>query len=148
MVGGVHFSIGIYAPSQVNRYGSLEPQLAAEEEKWPMHSSDEDYYVYGVKQDDVSGRTANHRNAIVVGKYGDSRYEVIALYPQVKTADGEMEAALFFHSGEFRAPSFAELMRQLSILETTGIDHLPPYPQSALHGTCADKLRIDNPWWE
>ena len=148
IVGAVAFNIGIYAPSQVGRYGKLEPQLVAEEEKWWIHSSDADYFTYGIPQDDVSGRTSYHRDAIVVGKYGDSRYEVIVLYPQVRTADREMEAALFYHSGEFRAPSFAELMRQLSILEIKDIDHMPPYPQSILRGTCADKLSMVNVWWE
>jgi hypothetical protein len=148
IVGPVAFDIGVYAPSQVDRYGKLEPELLAEEERFSIHASDSKYFRYGVEQDDVSVRTSYHREALVVGKYGDSRFEVIVLYPQVRTTDGEMEAALFYHSGEYRAPSFAELMRQLSVLETTNVDHLPPYPQSTLHGTCADKLRIVNVWWD
>jgi hypothetical protein len=62
--------------------------------------------------------------------------------------DGEMEAALHYHAGEFRAPSFAELMRQLSIMEISTVDHVPPYPQEILKGTCADKLPIADAWWE
>jgi len=148
IVNGVSFKVGMYSPAEVDRYAKLEPEMVAEQGKWPIHSADAEYFTYGVKQDDASGRTEYHHDAIVVGKHGNSQYEVIVLYPQVRTADGEMEAALFYHSGEFRAPSFAEVMRQLSILETQPVDHVPPYPQSMLHGTCAEKLPIKDVWWE
>nr|WP_295770556.1 SMI1/KNR4 family protein [Rhodoferax sp.] len=140
--------IGMYAPSQVNRVATLVPYLAELAEKYPIEKSDKEYFIYGAKQDDVHARTRYIADAIIVGRHGDAMHDIVVLYPQVRTADGEMEAALHFHSGEFRAPSFAELMRQLSILETKKVDRVPPYPQTALKGTCADKLPLVDVWWE
>ena len=140
--------VGMYAPSQVGRVRLLDPEGAKLAEQYPIERPDQEYFVYGTKQGGAHARTRYIPDAIVVGKYGSSSYELILLYPQVRTADGEMEAALHYHSGEFRAPSFAELMRQLSILETKAVDHVPPYPQTMLKGTCADKLPMVNVWWE
>ena len=140
--------LGMYAPSQVGRVRLLDPEGAKLAERYPIEKPDQEYFVYGARQDDAHARTRYIPDAIVVGRYGSSSYELILLYPQVRTADGEMEAAIHYHSGEFRAPSFAELMRQLSILETKAVDHVPPYPQTMLKGTCADKLPMVNVWWE
>jgi hypothetical protein len=139
---------GLYSLSQVNRFSILEPELFKVAEEYAITSSDSEYFVYGMGQRYENGRTSNLKDALVVGKYGDSSYELIVLYPQVRTMDGEMEAALHYHAGEFRAPSFAELMRQLSIMEISTVDHVPPYPQEILKGTCADKLPIADAWWE
>lgn len=140
--------IGMYSPAQVDRVSKLAPELLRAATKYSLDSSDNEYFVYGKDQDVMAGRTRNLSDAIVVGKYGSALFEIIALYPQVRTADGEMEAMLGFHAGEFRAPSFAELMRQLSVLETRALGHVPPYSQDKLRGTCADRLRIENPWWK
>ena len=147
-VGSWKFTVGMYAPRQVGRLGRLASDHVSEMEKWPIDSSDSEYFRYGMGQASTSGRTRYARDAIVVGKYSDESYAFVVLYPQVVTADGEMEASLLMHSGEFRAPSFAELMRQLSFLETRAVDSMPPYPQSTLHGTCADKLLMDRVWWD
>lgn len=156
VVYGWAAAIGLYAPVQVGRAGILEPELVgiyeeiAEEEMAfrDIETTDEDYFVYGIEQDDATGRTHYLRDAIVVGKYGNDSFALILLYPQVKTADGEMEATILYHAGQFRAPSFAELMRQLSFYETQDITHVPPYSQKLLQGTCADKLPMVNVWWK
>lgn len=140
--------VGMFAPSQVRRLIELEPLLFDLSKKYPIETPDSEYFVYGTKQDDITGRTRYIKDAIAIGKYGSAMHEFIILYPQNRTSDGEMEAALLFHSGEFRAPSFAELMRQLSIQETKAVDHVAPYPQAMLKDTCADKLPLVNVWWE
>jgi hypothetical protein len=145
---GGQVTIGMYAPSQVGRVSAVAPALLQGARKYPIESDDREYFVYGKEQDVMAGRTKNLADAIVVGKYGSAMFEIIALYPQVTTVDGEMEATMGFHAGEFRASSFAELMRQLSVLETRPVSHVPPYSQGELRGTCAEKLPIANPWWK
>lgn len=141
-------SVGLFAPSEVARLKSIDPEAVKLAAKYPIETADEKYFVYGVGQDAISGRVRYYADAIFIGKYGPDLFERIVLYPQVKTSDGEMEAALHAHAGEFRAPSFAELMRQLSYLETKGPDAMPPYAQVALKKTCAEKLPLKNVWWE
>ena len=140
--------IGFFAPSQVGYFAKLRPDTLRIFEENPFEATDKDYFVYGAKQDGVFGRTRNLRNAILIGQHGDALHELILLYPDVKTADGEMEAAVRFHSEEYRAPSFAELMRQLSMLETSYPAHVPPYSQEVLKGTCADQIALVNVWWD
>lgn len=138
---------GMFSLDEVERLRKLDPELIDLMSEYPTNAGDEQYYVYGVDQDDVAVRTQYLSDAIAVGRHGHSDYELIVLYPQVLTADGEMEAAALFHSGQFRAPSFAELMRQLSYLETTEASRLPPYPQDELVDTCAEKLPLAGVWW-
>lgn len=147
LASGKKPAVGMYPPNQVGRLGKLDPEFVRLAEQYAIDSNDDDYFVYGTKQDDVARRTSYLRDAIVLGKYGEAMYELIVLYPQVRTTDGEMETALLQHSGEFRAPSFAEAMRQLSFLKTTTAEHMPPYAQRMLIGTCADRLPISNVWW-
>ncbi len=141
-------SIGMLPPSEVSRLAEWSPELIRELERYPVESSDDVYFVYGTRQDDSSSRTSLMRDALVIGKYGDALFEVILLYPQVRTKDGEMQGALLLHSGEYRAPSFAELMRQLSFLETRRPEHVPPYSQASLQGSCADRLPLVEVWWD
>lgn len=125
----------------------VDPEAVKLAEKYPDHPTDAEYLVYGIDQNSAKVRTKYIEQAIVVGRYGQSLYETIVLFPSVRTADGEMEAALLQHAGQFRAPSFAELMRQLSVLETKAwAQQMPPYPQADLKGTCADKLPVAA-WW-
>ena len=140
--------VGMLAPSQVKRLKSFDPDAVKLAEKYPIDSSDKDYFVYGTRQDGVRGKNRYWAESIVVGKYGSALFERIVLYPQSRTADGEFEAALHFHASEFRAPSFAELMRQLSYLETYEPNVVPPYAQATLRNTCADKLPLSNVWWD
>lgn len=140
--------IGFFSPDQVGTVADVAPELLSSHQKHPIQAGDKEYFVYGIEQDTTAVRTRNLKDAIRVGKYGDSAYEILVLYPQVRTADGEMEAAMQFQTGEFRAPSFAELMRQISFMEGKSSDQLPPFPQIKLHGTCSDKIPMSNVWWK
>ncbi len=140
---------GFLQASQVGRLVDIQPEIIEIYKNHPLNSTDERYFSYGINQDDATGRTQYLRKAILIGFRGDAIFEVILLYPDVKTNDNEMEASILLHAGEFRAPSFAELMRQLSVLEVRNIDGEGiPYSQKVLSGTCADKLHISNIWWE
>lgn len=133
--------------SSIARLSDIEPEAVNIAKRFPIESPDDEYFIYGVKQSDASGRTRNLAGSILVGRHGSDGFERVVLYPQVRTADGEMEAALHYHSGEFRAPSFAELMRQLAYRETHRVEHVPPYRQAVLKGTCADLVPLQT-WWE
>ncbi|QTN27478.1 SMI1/KNR4 family protein [Rhodoferax sp. AJA081-3] len=137
---------GFYPLEEVDFMKRRRPDIVEIEESYPRDSGSEKYFVYGTKQDDVAVRTKYYRNAIVVGAY--SKHELLLLNPVVKTQDGEMEAILLMHSSSFRAPSFAELVRQVSVAETVDVKRSPPYPQEKLIGTCASKLPMKNIWWE
>ncbi|ABC28908.1 hypothetical protein HCH_02077 [Hahella chejuensis KCTC 2396] len=141
-------SKGFYNPSNLKELSKFGSEFEILDAEWEIESEDESYYRYGIDQDTATGRTSYLKNAIVIGKYGHSYNDLIVLYPNSKTRDGEMEAALLSFASEFRAPSFAELMRQLSILETESKDLLPPYPQEALKETCAEYLPLENVWWK
>jgi len=142
--------VGFLAPSQVGRLADLRPELVRAHQG--LHATndapDKKYFIYGKDQDDATSRPSYLRNAILIGLYGESEYETILLYPQARTADGEMEAATISWAGEFRAPSFAELMRQMSFFTTRSPEHGPPFAQSTLKGSCADKLPLKDVWWE
>ncbi|UXI70354.1 hypothetical protein [Tahibacter amnicola] len=140
--------VGFYHPSHVKRMADVEPWYVEVASAHAIDSTNAEYHVYGVAQDDSTGRTRYLADALVVGKYGTNTTDFIVLYPQSLTADGEMEAALIYPAGEFRAPSFAELMRQLSYLQTRHVDDMPPYAQTALVGTCAAKLVLRDVWWK
>lgn len=141
-------SIGLFNPKSVTRLKVFDPSSVNLAIKYPIDSSDEKYFVYGQRQIGTSGRNRYWAEAIVVGKYGPDSFERIVLYPQVRTSDGEMEASLHFHASEFRATSFAELMRQLSYYEIAHPSLVPPYPQAQLKGTCAGLLALKNVWWD
>ncbi|RDY67778.1 hypothetical protein DX912_07625 [Lysobacter soli] len=139
---------GLLSIDAIDTVARLDPEGVRIAHAHPLHASDETYFVYGVDQDSVVLRSSYFADAIVVGKYGDSLYEQIVLFPQVRTSDGEMEAALLGWSGVYRAPSFAEVMRQLSYHDLGRADHVPPYAQTSLAGTCADRLPQNNVWWK
>lgn len=139
---------GFLSADAIDTAARLDPEGVALAQAHPADADDAAYLVYGVDQDDAVSRSRYRAGAIVVGKYGDSLYEQIVLFPQVRTADGEMEAALLGWAGSYRAPSFAELMRQLSYFDLGRADHVPPYAQTALHGTCADRLPLRDVWWK
>lgn len=140
--------VKMYPVGQADFLVRLDAELVEDLERWPVDTRDEKYFVYGTQQDSASGRTKYLRGSIAVGRYSSDSFGFMLLNPQVRTSDGEMEASLLEHSGEFRAPSFAELMRQLSILETTSVQTMPPYPQRSLVGTCAAKLPMAQIGWE
>lgn len=148
--GGVVLRVGMYAPSQVGRLSDLEPQLVSifESRFISRDADDATYYHYGIDQDDAALRTSYRAEAIVVGSHGLESHDLIVLHPQERTSDGEMEAAMVMHSGEFRAPSFAELMRQLGHMEATQQQRVPPYAQAALAHGCGAALTPQPAWWE
>jgi hypothetical protein len=140
---------GLLDLSHVGYLAELDPEAFRALEENPVDSAASDYFRYGAGQDAIVRRTKYLRNAILVGRYGDAQYEIVLLYPDVRTIDGEMEAAILFHSGEYRTPSFAEMMRQLSVLETRDKSVLEfPYPQEVLKDSCAEKLPQMGVWWK
>ena len=141
-------STGFLAPEAIDTVARLDPDGVALALKFPIEADDASYFRYGIEQDDAVRRSSYQRDAIIVGKYGHSLYEQIVLFPQVRTRDGEMEAALLGGAGMFRAPSFAELMRQLHYLDLGRADHVPPYAQTLLRGTCADAMPLQDVWWK
>jgi hypothetical protein len=146
--GSLALAVQMFPIQAVMRLKDFDPEAVQLAAKYPQDPADAEYFVYGTDQSDVKIRTKYIEHAIVVGKFGHSLYESIVLFPSVRTADGEMEAALLQHTGQFRAPSFAELMRQLSFLETKGWAlQMPPYAQALLKDTCADRLPLGGVWW-
>lgn len=151
-VGGSAAAAAVHGLWDTPRVGFLSvivPQMLPILDEYAYDADDSEYYIYGSQQDDVIFRSRYVKNAIVIGQYSGSMHELIVLYPDSRTMDGEMEAAWIQHSGQFRAPSFAELMRQLSVTEALhtagdGLNH----PQAKLKGTCAEKLPLQNVWWD
>ena len=148
--GGAAYSgtPGFLAPEAIDTVARLDPQGVALAQQFPIESDDASYFRYGIDQDSATMRASQQPGALIVGKYGHSLYEQIVLFPQVRTRDGEMEAALLGWSGTFRAPSFAELMRQLHYHDLGRADHVPPYAQTLLAGTCADAMPLQDVWWK
>ena len=142
--------IGFFLPSQIRRVKEADPLETSLAEEYPINSVDKEYFVYGIKQNSVAVRTNYYADALLIGNYISPERGSIYLYPQVHTLDGEMEAAMMGDVGDFRTPSFAELMRQLSVMEleqeTRG--HVAPYSQESLQGTCAEKLPLKDIWWK
>ena len=140
--------LGISAPTDVKPLSMYMPDLLEIKNEWPRESSNADYFMYGIEQNDVDIRTRYQANAIVIGQYGYDDYELIVLYPDSLTKDGEMETAIFALASEGRAPSFAEMMRQLSYYFIQSPDSIPIFSQESLIGTCADKLPLKDVWWK
>jgi len=140
--------IGIFAPENVQPLSTYMEELLKIKNEWPDESNDADYFKYGIDQDNSSVRTSYQNNAIVIGQYGYDDYELIVMYPDSLTKDGEMETAIFAHASEARTPSFAEMMRQLSFYFTQAPDSIPIFSQEQLSGTCADKLLLKDIWWK
>ena len=145
---GAESSVGIFSPLEVMPLKEYSLELIDIEREWAVDSPDNEYYVYGIEQDPLPGRFSYFSESLVIGKVGFSSYELILMYPTSKTIDGEMEFAILSHAYEFRAPSFAEMMKQISFLYTKDKDTMPPYAQSELKGSCADLLPLENIWWK
>lgn len=140
--------LGVLAPKDVKPLSEYMPDFLEIRNESPWESSDVEYFRYGAAQDSGAYRTSRQNSAIVIGQYGYSDYELIVLYPDSLTKDGEMEAALFALASEARAPSFAEMMRQLSHYFTDRPREMPIFSQETLKGTCADKLPLKDVWWK
>lgn len=145
---GVNDGVGVFSPEEIQPLSEYMNELITVKKEWPIESKDFEYYKYGIEQDDSSGRTSYLGNAIVIGQYGFEDNELIVIYPDSKTEDGEFETALFAHASEARAPSFVEMMRQLSFLYLRRPDSIPIYSQEIIKGTCADKLPLKSVWWK
>ncbi|WP_431113274.1 SMI1/KNR4 family protein [Variovorax paradoxus] len=140
-------SVGMLELEEVGFFKDLEPEYWSQLQDAAPYTDNSPFFSYGVGQDN-GARTSGYGQAILIGKYTDHGTDLILLHPELKTIDGEMQASLNEWAGQFCAPSFAELMRQLSILETVKVDHVPPYPQGMLAGRCAAKLPMRSVWWD
>lgn len=109
----------------------------------PTESDDIEYYKYGRAQDNIHSRTSYLSNALVVGQYGFSSNELILLYPDSCTLDGEFETAMLALASQCRTISFAEMMRQLSYFFLQEPDSLPIYTSEQLINTCADLIELE-----
>ena len=105
--------------------------------------SDDEYYVYGARQDSPPGRPGYLEKALCVGYHGYDLFEMIVLHPQVTTRDGEMEASMHSYADSARAPNFAEIMRYVYEFEVFGT-----YSRgSGIPGPC-DSARLPMVrWW-
>jgi hypothetical protein len=101
--------------------------------------------AYGVDQEDFLPDGDYLRKLIVIGEMYSP--EIILLNPNIITEDGEMEALYLHLTGVIRMPSFAELMRQLSYMETMRPGTMPPYSQERLEYSCAAELKLNDIWW-
>lgn len=140
--------IGLYNPENILELKDFNPELLSIDEEWKIQSRDDKYFLYGVNQDTAEGRFSYLEKALVVGKHGESAYELILLYPDSVTLDGEFEASILSHSYEFRAPSFAELLRQLTNLYEHHPELMPPYAQKSLENGCSKMIKLADVWWE
>jgi hypothetical protein len=131
---------------KVGYFRDLEPEYWTQMQEIAPYIDDSPFFAFGVGQDN-GPRTGMYGQAILVGKYTNLSTDLILLHPRLRTIDGEMQASLNQWAGDFHAPSFAELVRQLSTAETVTVDHVPPYPQQMLAGGCAAKLPMQNVWW-
>lgn len=139
--------IGFFDPNDVDTIQAIAPSISQIDDEWKIESKDNEYYRYGVNQDTSSGRNSYLDKALVLGRFGSSEYELILIYPNSTTLDGESESAILSHSYEFRTPSFAEMVRQLAFHATKNLSSLPPYPQVDLINSCANEIKLKNVWW-
>ncbi|SMC16651.1 hypothetical protein SAMN02745857_00230 [Andreprevotia lacus DSM 23236] len=136
---------GFFSPEQVGFFSDLRPELKCVISHPAIETADERYYIYGVDQDGVAVRTRYLDKAILVGLAGDNP---ILLHSDEKTLDGEMECSIWGSVGVYRAPTFSELMRQVSVSEIkSGSWGAIPIAQADLVNTCAEKIKILDVWW-
>ena len=144
----INDGIGFFEINEIQTFSSYNPSLVQLRNEYAVYAKDKEYYKYGVDQDFDCSRTSYYGDALVVAQYSFERSELMLLYPNSRTSDGEMEVAILGKAWEFRAPSFAEMMRQLSIYCLSEQDSLPPYKQALLQSSCADCLPLTNVWWK
>ncbi len=140
--------VGLFGFDAIEKLSLADPAYLEAIRPWAFEANDSSYFKYGTDQDDAATRFSYLTNAIVIGKYIDDGFGYIVLFPESVTKDGEFEAAIIEHAGEFRASSFAELMRQLSFFDINSPDTMPPYSQESLRGTCASELPLHDVWWK
>lgn len=141
-------NIGLFDPETILELKYFNHELLHIDKEWAVQSSDEKYFRYGVNQDTAEGRFTYLEHALVIGKHGESVYELILLYPDSTTLDGEFEASILSHSYEFRAPSFAEMLRQLTYMFEHRPELMPPYAQKNLKSGCSSLIGLADVWWE
>lgn len=144
----INHGIGMLDIGDITTLSVFYPELYSIKNEYPINSTDSEYFRYGIEQDYVNSRTDYCSEALVIAQYSFEASELMLLYPSSKTADGEMEVAILGQAWEFRAPSFAEMMRQLSTYCLTDADSLPPYSQVSLKNTCASNVELSNVWWK
>jgi len=146
-----NFGIGILDLAEIKPLPMYDPGLYTIHTELPCNSNNSDYYRYGLDQDYVDVRTDYLENALVIGRYEGNSSDLILLYPDSRTSDGEMETAVLGQAWIFRTPSFAEMMRQYSVyylyLTELKLNSGPPYSQDLLRNTCADCIKLSDVWW-
>lgn len=141
-------NIGLFDPETILELKDFNHGLLNIDKEWAVQSSDEKYFRYRVNQDTAEGRFTYLEHALVIGKHGESVYELILLNPDSATLDGEFEASILSHSYEFRAPSFAEMLRQLTYMFEHRPELMPPYAQKSLESGCSKMIKLVDVWWE
>ena len=94
-------------------------------------SSDAEYFVYGVGQDNATSKNEFLDGMIVIGALYPDDY--LLLNSCVQTKDGEFECVLDGHGFRIRTMSFAAMMRFWCVYECNKVDSYPPYPESMLN---------------
>lgn len=84
-------NIGLFDPGSILELKDFSPELLNIDKEWAVQSPDDKYFQYGVSQDTAEGRYTYLERALVIGKYGESVYELILLYPDSVTLDVEIQ---------------------------------------------------------
>ncbi|MBP8810393.1 MAG: RHS repeat protein [Kofleriaceae bacterium] len=102
--------------------GAVQPAYVQEvqREAGEFTIADHRYYVYGASQDDATSRARYLEKSLCLGYHGYDLFEIIALHPQVRTMDDEMEAELYYYAGSVRATNFAKLMHYVYEYDVLG----------------------------
>ena len=144
---GVNDGIGMFEQSSIITFRDYNPTYYELLMDPVCNMSDAVYYQFGTEQECRYARTDNYVDALVIGRYSFDSHELMLLYPNNKTVDGECEVAILGQAWEFRTPSFAEMMRQLSNYCLLDVEDSPPYSQQSLKNTVADFIKLENVWW-
>lgn len=143
----VNFGIGMLEPSDILPLKLFMPDLYEIRLEQTIDFEKSKYFKYGMDQDYSTVNSEYTKNALVIAQYGINASELMLMYPDCKTSDGESEIAIIGPAWEFRTPCFAEMMRQLSVYCLTEVDSMPPFSQQSVGNTCADCIDLDNIWW-
>jgi hypothetical protein len=133
--------IGFFSPRQID-FGRVKVNALIQDITDQSVSTwrPEDYFVFGIELEDSLMSSENLMASIVVGKWDTAEWALVLLFPMHVTADGEYEAGFINHAGLYRAPCFAELIRQLSSGSWCA--------QNDMVGTCASLLSMKGVWWK
>lgn len=143
--------VGFFELEDVGLLREYDPEFIEINEEvgqYPIHYTDEEYYRYRIG--DINERTCYLKNSIVIGLYEDSSWGGILLYPDSVCIKNEWECAIYSHGDLSRRPLFAEMARQLFYMHIYSQSEgtILPYSQEKLSRSCANKIQLNNVWWE